>query len=174
MLLNDRTTSGERRRNIIYTDGAYRLLIACGCATPGPGTLEKVGTGTLILRATIPIRAARRILASVLQLGNGGTTGTILGNVLNDATFGINRSACFLRRLIAGNACSSRTNGGGITVFFDRNTYGGTVVNGGGRQLGRADSLGPNGTPAVNLGGDVRRSTATTSDGSRASPAPAT
>ena len=56
------------------------------------GSLVQNGTGTTILTANNTYTAGTTINAGTLQLGNGGTTGSILGNVLNNGTFAINRS----------------------------------------------------------------------------------
>ena len=126
----------------------------CGCATPGPGTLEKVGAGTLILSGDNTYTGGTRILAGVLQLGNGGTTGTILGNVLNDATFVINRSDVFSFGGVISGIGVFQQNGTGTTVFTAANTYtGGTIINAGTLQLGAGGSLAPTGAMTVNLGG---------------------
>ena len=139
----------------------------CGCATPGPGTLEKVGPGTLTLSGDNTYTGGTRILAGVLQLGNGGTTGTILGNVLNDATFVINRSDVFSFGGIISGIGVFQQNGTGTTVFTAANTYtGGTIVNAGTLQLGPGGSLAPTGALTVNLGGvfDLNGHTQTVGD----------
>jgi len=139
----------------------------CGCATPGPGTLEKVGPGTLILSGDNTYTGGTRILAGVLQLGNGGTTGTILGNVLNDATFVINRSDVLSFGGVISGTGVFQQNGTGTTVFAAANTYtGGTIVNAGTLQLGPGGSLAPTGTLTVNLGGvfDLNGHTQTVAD----------
>ena len=126
----------------------------CGCATPGSGTLEKVGAGTLILSGDNTYTGGTRILGGVLQLGNGGTTGTILGNVLNDATFAINRSDVYSFGGVISGVGVFQQNGTGTTVFTATNTYtGGTVINAGTLQLGAGGSLAPTGAMTVNLGG---------------------
>ena len=43
----------------------------CGC-TPGPGALEKVGLGTMILSGANTYTGGTTITAGTLQLGNGG------------------------------------------------------------------------------------------------------
>ena len=139
----------------------------CGCATPGPGTLEKLGTGTLILSGDNTYTGGTRILAGVLQLGNGGTTGTILGNVLNDATFVINRSDTFSFGGVISGIGVVQQNGTGTTVFTAANTYtGGTIVNAGTLRLGPGGSLAPTGALTVNPGGvfDLNGHTQTVGD----------
>ena len=139
----------------------------CGCATPGPGTLEKVGAGTLTLSGDNTYTGGTRILAGVLQLGNGGTTGAILGNVLNDATLVFNRSDVVSFGGVISGTGVVQQNGTGTTVFTAANTYtGGTIINAGTLQLGAGGSLAPTGALTVNLGGvfDLNGHTQTVGD----------
>jgi len=52
----------------------------------GPRPLEKIGAGTLVLTGNNTYSGPTRITAGTLQLGNGGTSGSILGNVVNAPT----------------------------------------------------------------------------------------
>ena len=58
----------------------------------GTGAFEQIGTGTTILTADNTYTGGTTIVAGTLQLGNGGTTGAILGDVLNSGTLAVNRS----------------------------------------------------------------------------------
>jgi len=66
----------------------------------GTGVFAKAGAGTLILTGDSTYVGDTRLIGSsgtlitggVLQIGNGGTTGSILGNVFNDGTLAFNRS----------------------------------------------------------------------------------
>ena len=65
----------------------------------GSGALTKTGSGTVILTGDNTYSGGTTISAGILQLGNGGATGSVVGNVTDNAVFAINRSnACYARR----------------------------------------------------------------------------
>ncbi|GAG52878.1 unnamed protein product, partial [marine sediment metagenome] len=59
---------------------------------PVVGTVEKTGAGTLILSAANTYIGGTTITGGTLQIGNAGTTGSIPGDVLNNANLAFNRS----------------------------------------------------------------------------------
>ena len=98
------------------------------------------------------------MLGGTLQLGNGGTSGSILGDVFTHTTFAINRSDTYtFGGLIAGDGTFVQM-GPGTTIFTANNAYlGGTTINAGTLQLGNGGTSGSiignvldNGTLAVN------------------------
>ena len=122
------------------------------------GDLVKTGTGTLVLTAANTYTGGTTISAGTLQLGNSGTTGSVVGNVLDNANFAINRSDTFsFGGQIAGSGAFDQK-GTGTTIFTANNTYtGGTLISGGALQLGDGGATGwvvgdvvDNGTLAFN------------------------
>src|SRR5262245_8212163 len=54
--------------------------------------LEKIGAGTLTFTANNSYTGPTTIAAGTLQIGNGGATGSIVGNVVDNAALVFNRS----------------------------------------------------------------------------------
>jgi fibronectin-binding autotransporter adhesin len=113
----------------------------CGCTT-GRGTLEKVGTGTLILSGTNTYTGGTTITAGTLQLGNGGTTGSIRRDVVDNGTLAFNRSNTYrFNRVISGSGAVQQ-NGAGTTTLTAVNTYAGpTTISAGTLALSGAGSI---------------------------------
>jgi len=57
----------------------------------GSGSLVQMGSGTTILTADNTYSGGTTISAGTLQIGNGGTTGSIIGNVTDNATLAFDR-----------------------------------------------------------------------------------
>lgn len=101
-------------------------------AISGTGALQQNGTGVTSLTAANTYGGGTTITAGTLQLGNGGTTGSIVGNVLDNSTFAVNRSdSLTLAGQISGTGTFQQL-GTGTTILTNANTYsGGTTIAGG-------------------------------------------
>ena len=61
----------------------------------GTGAFQQNGSGTTIFTANNTYTGGTAIAAGTLQLGDGGTSGSIVGNVLEHANFAVTRSDTF-------------------------------------------------------------------------------
>jgi fibronectin-binding autotransporter adhesin len=138
--------SNDRSTMVSGTINDGKSPLACPCATPGSGaSLEKVGAGTLTLSGTNTYTGGTTITAGTLQLGNGGTTGSIVGDIVDNGILAINRSVAgpglFLTGVISGTG-EVQQNGTGITFLNAANTYSGaTTISAGALLLGNGGSI---------------------------------
>ena len=139
----------------IDTQG-FTTTIAQGMT--GAGSLTKLGAGTLTLTGSNLYTGGTTISAGTLQLGNGGTSGSIVGDVTNNGTLAFNRSDILtFPGMISGSGSVSQI-GTGTTILTGNNTYtGGTTISAGTLQLGNGGTSGSivgdvanNGTLAFN------------------------
>ena len=109
----------------------------------GIGSVAQIGSGTTILAADSTYTGNTTIKAGTLQLGNGGTSGSVVGDVTDDAALVINRSdAVTLPGTISGSGTLTQA-GGGTTILTADSTYtGGTTISTGTLQLGSGGTSG--------------------------------
>ncbi|WP_416367057.1 autotransporter outer membrane beta-barrel domain-containing protein [Rhodopseudomonas palustris] len=111
--------------------------------------LGKTGTGTLTLTGDSFYTGGTTISSGTLQLGNGGISGSITGDITNNATLTVNRSnGTSLGGVISGSGQLVKL-GGGILALLGNNTYtGGTTISAGTLRVG-------NGATSGSIVGDV-------------------
>ena len=126
-------------------------------ALSGNGSLVQSGNGTLIVSANqTAFTGATRIQSGTLQIGNGGASGSLLGNITNNGTLALNRANDFtfsanstgtgaLVKLGANTAIitGSQSNTGGTTIEAGTLTLGGNnlFVTSGNIAIGTAGTL---------------------------------
>ncbi|CAB3729785.1 hypothetical protein LMG24238_05618 [Paraburkholderia sediminicola] len=127
-------------------------------AISGTGTLTQAGPGTTILTGDSTFTGTTTIDAGVLQLGDGGTSGSMTGPIVNNAVLAIDRAdTAVLPGVISGTGSLTQM-GAGTTVLAGENTYsGGTTIDAGTLQIGNGGTTGSiigdvtnNGTLAFN------------------------
>jgi autotransporter-associated beta strand protein len=118
-------------------------------AISGTGNVTQNGTGTTILTGNNIYSGGTTINAGTLQLGNGGTTGSITGNVVDNGVLAFDRSDSFTFAGVISGAGNVSQIGTGTTILTGSNTYtGGTTISAGTLQLG-------NGGTAGSITGDI-------------------
>ncbi len=90
-------------------------------AISGAGTVNQAGTGTLILDNTIS--SAVTISAGTLQIGNGGTTGAVTGNITDNANLVFNRSDNLTYAGVISGIGNVSQNGGATLTPYWRQYY---------------------------------------------------
>ncbi len=117
----------------------------------GSGQIVKLGSGTLILTGNNTYSGGTTISAGTLQLGNGGTTGSVTGNVIDDGILAFDRSDSVTFGGVISGTGSVVKLGTGTLTLTGTNTYtGATTVNAG--SLIVDGSIASAGTTTVNAG----------------------
>src|SRR5690606_23338904 len=83
----------------------------------GDGALTKAGNETLILAAENTYTGGTTISGGTLQLGEGGTSGSIEGDVTNAGTLAFNRSDVYTFDGTISGSGAVRQMGGGTTIL---------------------------------------------------------
>lgn len=139
-------TSGSIVGNVI-DNGVLALnrsgtLILDG-AISGTGRLEQRGAGTTILTGGSTYLGGTTISAGTLQIGNGGTTGSLSGNVVNNGVIAFSRSDALTFAGVIGGNGRLEQRGGGTLILTSANTYtGGTTISAGILQIGGGGTTG--------------------------------
>lgn len=134
----------------------------------GDGKLTKEGNYDLVLTRDNTYTGGTEVISGRVVLGNGGTSGRILGDVaLNGGNLAVNRSDdVVLDNLVSGTGSLGQI-GSGTTIITADNTYTGrTYINNGTLQIGNGGTTGSidnssdvaiaaNGTLAFNRSDDI-------------------
>ena len=125
--------------------------LTVGGAISGSGTLTQQGPGTLILTGNSSYSGLTTISAGTLQIGAGGTAGTLgPNNVVDNGSLVFNRAGSLtIGGTISGSGTLSQQ-GPGTLILTGNNTYGGsTTIGGGVLQIGNGDGNGTLGSGSV-------------------------
>jgi outer membrane autotransporter protein len=131
--VNDNATLAFDRSNTIEFGG----LIS------GTGNLTQIGSGTTILTGNNTYTGGTTISMGTLQVGNGGTIGGIIGNIVNNAALVFDRSDAFTFGGSISGTGAVIENGAGTLTLAGNNTYsGGTILDSGTLIVNSAQALG--------------------------------
>ncbi len=134
-----------------------------GSILAGTNGLTQAGPGTLVLTATNTYTGGTTVSGGMLQIGNGGTGGSVTGNIINNAAVAFNRSnAVTYAGLISGTGSVTKLGANTLTLTGDNTYTGGTTISAGTLQLGSGGATGSiagdvlnNGVLAVNRTGTL-------------------
>jgi fibronectin-binding autotransporter adhesin len=122
----------------------------------GTGGVRQIGLGTTVLTAGHSYTGGTFITSGTLQLGAGGTSGMVSGNIVDNGTLAFNRADQITFNGTISGTGSVRQDGAGTTILTAANSYGGaTTVNAGKLMIEGDQSLatGPMTVNAGTLGG---------------------
>ncbi len=123
----------------------------------GAGGLTKQGGGTLTLSGTNTYSGGTTISGGTLQIGNGGTTGSIVGDITNNGSLVFNRSdASTFTDIISGTGSLTKQGTGTLTLSGSNTYSGGTTISDGVLQLSADNQLG---SGTLTLDGGTLRNT---------------
>jgi len=94
----------------------------------GAGALTKTDSGTMVLANANSYTGGTTISQGTLQLGNGGTNGSIVGNVVNDGTLAFDRSDTLTYGGVVSGTGALVQMGTGTTVLTGNSTYSGPTT----------------------------------------------
>lgn len=115
-----------------FPDFQAETALTLGGGLSGSGLLYKSGAGALILNSAATHTGGTEVVSGSLQIGAGGTAGSIVGDILNNGNVAFDRSdAVTFSNLISGNGSLTKQGTGTLTLTTTQ-AYGGvTNVNGG-------------------------------------------
>jgi autotransporter-associated beta strand protein len=156
--------AGTLAGNVQFVNGGALAFNRTGTVTyagnaAGAGSLAQVGPGTLVLTGTNTYTGGTTVSAGVLQIGGGGGTGSITGDVTNNAAVVVNRSGSLaLAGNITGSGSVTQAGPGTLTLSGNNGYAGGTTVSGGTLVLGSATAI-PSGGAVTVSGGTLSTGT---------------
>ena len=121
----------------------------------GAGSLNKTGMDTLVLGGNNTFTGDTTISSGTLQVGNGGVSGALTGNIVNNAALVFNRSDASAYNGVISGTGNVTKDGAGTLTLSGTNTYaGGTVIDNGILSLAKAQAIGV-GTALINAAGTL-------------------
>ncbi|UNK61500.1 autotransporter outer membrane beta-barrel domain-containing protein [Buttiauxella ferragutiae] len=149
------TTPGSGQTTIRVGDGTTagsNYVATVGSVLQGSTAVTKTDRGTLILTGANTYTGGTTVSAGTLQLGNGGTSGSIIGDVLNNSALVFNRSDTATFGGVISSTGIVNQIGSGTTILTGANSYSGTTtISSGTLQVGNGGTTGTLGTGGVTV-----------------------
>jgi len=121
-------------------------------AITGTGGFTQTGAGTTIFTGTNTYSGGTTISAGKLQIGNGGATGSVVGNVTDNGALVLDLSGSSTNAAVISGTGSLTQMGAGTVILTGANTYSGaTTVSAGGLQIGNGTTGTINNASAVSV-----------------------
>ncbi|MBT5902719.1 MAG: hypothetical protein HOH58_11510, partial [Opitutaceae bacterium] len=139
-------SNSTSNRTLTLTHGAGSDVVIDGVISNGSSSnsrLTKNGAGTLTLTGDNTYTNITTLNAGTLNIGDGGTTGSLTSNITNKSAVVFNRSNGSTYANIISNVGTVEKTGSGNLTFSGDNTYtGATTVSNGPLTLAHKDALG--------------------------------
>ena len=136
--------TGTLTGNRIITVSANTLTLSgVVTETGGTRTLTKQGAGTLVLGQNNTYNGATTISAGTLQIGAGGTSGSVAANIVNNAALVFNRTDSFTYDgVISGSGTLTKEGAGTLTLGGNSSFSGNSFINAGAIRITHGSGLG--------------------------------
>lgn len=127
-------TAGNLAGNVALAAGTSLSVdrsdtMLLGATVSGNGAFTQAGTGTTVLGDDQTYTGGTHIASGALRLGNGGTTGSVLGDIDNAGTLEFNRSDDrVLANAVRGNGGLVQMGAGSLRIVDDQGYTGATRV----------------------------------------------
>lgn len=131
--VGDGAVSGSIAGDVTVDSGARFVFkrsdrVAFNGDMTGAGQLRQAGTGTLVLTGQNSLAGGAYVDAGTLQVGDGGVTGWVTGNIVNQGTLVFNRSDDKVYTgALSGSGATSKLGAGTLAMTGDSSAYTGTL-----------------------------------------------
>lgn len=138
--LSNNVTLGDATSRVTL-DSTTTNLVVSGVIS-GAGSVGVSGGRTITLTGNNTYTGDTTITAGTLQIGNGGTTGSVVGNIVNNGTLAFNRGdALTYAGTISGSGNLVQAGPGTLTISGTAGYAGSTTINAGTLALSGAGSI---------------------------------
>jgi fibronectin-binding autotransporter adhesin len=158
MLQNTASFGSTRGVTLGAGGGSFQTVadLTLGGVIGGAGALTKSGGGALVLAADNTFGGGSTIADGTLQLGNGGTTGSVTGNVVDNGALVFGRADTYAFAGTISGTGAVEQDGSGVVVLSANNSYGGPTAVRAGTLVVNGDQSAATGSTSVDAGATLR------------------